>query len=222
MRKIIVGAQTSIDGVMQAPGNSWEDPTGGFQFGGWAMPYFDDVGGEEIMKVLRDRDLLLGRKTYEIFAAFWPYYDQKGADGEIAAMFDRATKYVVSGSGNVDTTWERTELMRNVEEIRRLRDGTGPDLVTQGSTDLVHTLFANDLVDTLSVFIAPVVLGNGKKLFADGSVPHNFKLVNTRPAKTGMIIAHYERDGAVKVGSSETSSPSAKELARRARMEREG
>ena len=107
MRKIIVGAQVSMDGVMQAPGGPTEDPTNGFKFGGWAMPYFDDAAGEEIDRVLNDQcDLLLGRKTYEIFAAYWPYYDETAEYGDIAKLFRKIKKYVVSRSGDLDTSWE--------------------------------------------------------------------------------------------------------------------
>src|ERR1043166_4166419 len=111
MRKIVVGAQVSIDGVMQAPGAPEEDPTNGFQFGGWAMPYFDEVGGEEIGRLFENFDLLLGRKTYEIFAAYWPYYDESGPAGDIATMFKKVKKYVVSRSGDVDTSWAGSVLL---------------------------------------------------------------------------------------------------------------
>src|SRR5262245_24126877 len=120
MRKIIVGAQVSIDGVMQAPGGPSEDPTKGFKFGGWVMPYFDDVFGEEVDRVLTENcDLLLGRKTYEIFAAYWPYYDQTDSYGGIAKLFHRIKKYVVSRSGDVDTSWHGSVLLRDVAEVKR-------------------------------------------------------------------------------------------------------
>ena len=111
MRKIVVGAQVSMDGIMQAPGGPWEDPTRGFTFGGWVMPYFDPVFGEEIDRVFKEKfDLLLGRKTYEIFAAYWPYYDEAAPHGRIATLFKNIKKYVVSRSGNVDTSWQGSVL----------------------------------------------------------------------------------------------------------------
>jgi dihydrofolate reductase len=200
MRRIIVGAQLSIDGVMQAPGGQKEDTTGGFRFGGWAMPHFDQVAGEEINKLFEPKcDLLLGRRTYEIFASFWPHYDESGDDGVIARLFNSITKYVVSASGKVDTSWKNTVLLRSIDDVRRLKQEKGPKLVTQGSTKLLHDLFAHDLVDALSTFTMPVILGGGKKLFADGSAPHGYKLMSSRVSPSGMMIAHYERAGDVKV-----------------------
>jgi dihydrofolate reductase len=222
MRKILVGAQVSIDGVMQSPGGPTEDPSKGFKFGGWAMPYFDPVFGEEIERVLHDFDLLLGRKTYEIFAAYWPYYDHDASAGGIAKLFDQVRKYVVSRSAEVDTSWAGSVLLRDIAEVKRLKQQDGPTLVTQGSTELVHALLANDLVDAISVFTVPVVLGGGKKLFADGSAPHAFKLTRSRVSPNGLLIAHYERNGEVKVDDTALGSPSEREMARRRRMQREG
>jgi dihydrofolate reductase len=222
MRKIIVGAQVSIDGVMQAPGGPWEDPTNGFEFGGWAMPYFDDVAGAEVDRLFHNCDLLLGRKTYEIFAGYWPFYDENAPAGNVAKVFNRIRKYVVSRSGDVDLSWKGSVLLRDVEEIKRLRSEDGPNLVTQGSTELVHALFENDLVDQLSVWIAPVVLGRGKKLFADGSVPHSYKLGRSRLAKTGMMIGHYDRAGDIKLDDASVEILSDRERARRERVKREG
>jgi dihydrofolate reductase len=223
MRKIIVGAQVSIDGVMQAPGTPTEDPTRGFRFGGWVMPFFDQAFGEEIDRLFKeDFDLLLGRKTYEIFAAYWPYYDERGPVGRIATLFKRIRKYVVSRSGDVDTSWAGSVLLRDIADVKRLRQEDGPNLVTQGSTELVHALLADDLVDGMTTFTVPVVLGSGKKLFADGSTPHSWKLTGSRVSSTGIVIAHYERDGEVKVGSTALSNSSKAEAARQERMKREG
>ncbi len=224
MRKIIVGAQVSIDGVMQAPGARQEDPTNGFKFGGWVMPYFDDVFGEEIDRVFKEKfDLLLGRKTYEIFAAFWPYYDETNPEaGSIATLFKNIKKYVVSRSGDVDTSWQKSVLLRDIADIKRLREEDGGNLVTQGSTELVHALLANDLVDAISIFTVPVVLGGGKKLFADGSVPRSYKLTRSRVSSTGLVVAHYERAGEIKIGDTSLASPSDRERARQERMKREG
>jgi dihydrofolate reductase len=222
VRKIIVGAQISMDGVMQAPGGPWEDPTKGFKFGGWAMPYFSQEGGEEIDRVLEKCDLLLGRKTYEIFAAYWPYYDHAAPAGRIAKLFQAIKKYVVSRSGTVDTSWQGSVLLRDVADVKRLREENGPNLVTQGSTELVHALLANDLVDAISTFTVPVVLGGGKKLFADGSAPHGYRLTRSRVSSTGLVIAHYERAGDIKTGDTAVNSPSEAERARRERMKLEG
>src|SRR6266480_270638 len=200
MRKIIVGAQVSIDGVMQAPGAPTEDPTKGFKFGGWVMPYFDQEFREELDRVFREKfDLLLGRKTYEIFAAYWPYYDEGGSDGGIAKLFNEIKKYAVSRSGEVDTSWQGSVLLRDIADVKRLKQEDGPNLVTQGSTELVHALLADDLVDAMSIFTVPVVLGGGKKLFADGSAPHSFKLTRSRASPTGVLISRYEREGEVKI-----------------------
>ena len=212
-----------MDGVMQAPGGPTEDPTKGFRFGGWVMPYFDQVFGEEIDRLFDEKfDLLLGRKTYEIFAAYWPYYDESAPHGGIAKLFRQIKKYVVSRSGDVDTSWAGSVLLRDIADVKRLREENGPNLVTQGSTELVHALLANDLVDGLSMFMVPVVLGGGKKLFADGSAPHAFKLTGSRVSSTGIVITHYERAGQVKVDDAALSTPSDAERARQARMKREG
>ena len=222
MRKIVVGAQVSLDGVMQAPGGPTEDPTKGFKFGGWAMPYFDTVFGEEIDRVFQEKcDLLLGRKTYEIFAGYWPYYNEDASAGGIAKLFNKIKKYVVSRSGEVDTGWRGSVLLRDIADVKRLKQEAGPNLVTQGSTDLVHALLANDLVDALSIFTLPVVLGGGKKLFADGSVPHSFKLTRSRVSPTGLMVGHYEREGKIKIGDTALDAPSEREVARRERMKRE-
>jgi len=223
MRKIIVGAQVSIDGVMQAPGGPTEDPTKGFKFGGWAMPYFNQEFGEEIDHVFEEKfDLLLGRKTYEIFAAYWPYYDEGAPAGGIAKAFNSIRKYVVSRSGEVDIGWVGSVLLRDIAEVKRLKQEAGPNLVTQGSTELVHALLANDLVDAISIFTVPVVLGAGKKLFADGSAPHSFKLTSSRVSPTGLIVGHYEREGGIKTDDTALDSPSEREIARQKRMKREG
>ena len=146
MRKIVVGAFVSLDGVMQAPGGPTEDPTRGFKFGGWVTPYFCQEFGEEVDRIFKEPfDLLLGRKTYEIFAAYWPYYNERGEDGGIARLFNRIKKYAVSHSGEVDTSWQGSVLLRDVADVKRLKQEDGRNLVTQGSTELVHALLASDL-----------------------------------------------------------------------------
>jgi dihydrofolate reductase len=222
MRKIIVGAQVSLDGVMQAPGGPTEDPTGGFRFGGWAIAHFSAEGREEIDRLFGENfDLLLGRKTYEIFAAYWPHYDENGSAGGIAKLFNRITKYVVSGSGQVDLSWRRSELLRDIAAVERLKQEDGPNLVTQGSTVLAHALLANDLVDEIKIFLIPVVLGGGKKLFADGSVPHGYELIRSRVTSNGLVAAHYARAGEIRIGDAGLVNPSKAEAARQERMKRE-
>src|SRR5215217_3433374 len=192
MRKILVGAQVSMDGVMQAPGGPTEDPTQGFTFGGWVMPYFDQEFGEELDRAFKEKfDLLLGRKTYEIFAAYWPYQDEDAPHGGIAKLFNDIKKYAVSRSGEVDTSWAGSVLLRDIADVKRLKQEDGPNLLTQGSTELVHALLAHDLVDAISIFTLPVVLGSGKKLFADGAAPRSFNLTRSRIAPTGLIVGHY-------------------------------
>jgi dihydrofolate reductase len=223
MRKIIVGAMVSMDGVMQAPGAALEDPTKGFKFGGWQMPYFDQEFGEELNRVFKEKfDLLLGRKTYEIFAAYWPYVDGDAPHGGIAKLFNEIKKYAISRSGEVDASWQGSVLLRDIADVKRLKQENGPNLVTQGSTELVHALLANDLVDTMSIFTVPVILGGGKKLFADGSAPHSFKLTRSRVSSTGVLIGHYERGGEIKIADTALDSPSKREIARQERMKREG
>lgn len=208
---------------MQAPGGPSEDPTNDFKFGGWVTPYFDQEFGEEVDRIFSENfDLLLGRNTYEIFAAHWPYYDDSAPDGGIAKLFQGIRKYAVSRSGDVDTSWKGSVLLRSIDDVKRLREESGPNLVTQGSTELVHTLLANDLVDAISIFTVPVVLGGGKKLFADGSAPHRYELTRSRVSTTGLMIAHYERAGDIKVGDTALDEPSAAEQARQERMNREG
>src|SRR5467141_311143 len=219
MREIIVGAMVSMDGVMQAPGGPSEDPTKGFKFGGWQMPYFDQEFGEELDRVFKEKfDLLLGRKTYEIFAAYWPY----APHGSIAKLFNEIKKYAVSRSGEVDTSWQGSVLLRDIADVKRLKQEDGPNLVTQGSTELVHALLANDLVDAMSIFSVPAVFGGGKKLFADGSAPHSFKLTRSRVSPNGLIVGHYERADEIKIGDTALDSPSEREIACRKRMKREG
>ena len=222
MRKIVVGAFVSMDGVMQAPGGPTEDPTKGFKFGGWEMPFFDQESREELDRLFEEKfDLLLGRKTYEIFAAYWPYYDET-PNGGIAKLFNDIKKYAVSRSGDVDTSWQGSVLLRDIADVRRLKQEDGPHLVTQGSTELVHALLANDLVDAMSIFTVPVVLGSGKKLFADSSAPHSYKLTRSRVSSTGVMIAHYERGGEIKIADAALAEPSKAEAARQERMKREG
>jgi len=225
MRKVIVGAMVSLDGVMQAPGGPEEDPTGGFEFGGWVAPFAntDPMFGEELGKLFEAPfDLLLGRRTYDIFAAHWPYAEGGPYDG-IARTFNRITKYVATRRG-VDLGWKHSVALRNaVDDVATLKQDDGAALVTQGSTELVHALFAAGLVDEIRMFTFPVVLGKGKRLFGDGSEPRAYKLTHSVVSPNGVIAATYTRDGTVKtetVGGA--SEPTAAELARRGKLKREG
>src|SRR6187549_2361060 len=187
------------------------------------MPYFDQEFAEELDRLFKKKfDLLLGRKTYEIFAAYWPYYNEGEEHGGIAKLFNEIRKYVVSRSGDVDTSWADSVLLQDIADVKRLRQEDGPNLVTQGSTELVHALLANDLVDAMSTFVVPVVLGGGKKLFADGSAPHSYKLTKSRVSPNGLIVGHYEREGEIKIGDTAPDFPSEREIARQERMKREG
>lgn len=222
MRKVIVGAMVSLDGVMQGPGGPEEDPTGGFSYGGWVAPLADDVFGEEIGRMFSQPfDLLLGRKTYEIFAAHWPYAEG-GPDDFIARTFNSVNKYVATRQG-LDLTWKGSVALGDaVSDVAKLKQEDGPALVTQGSTELVRTLLANDLVDEINLFICPVVLGRGKKLFDERAKSAAFRVTASRVSPNGIVIAQYLRDGDVKTGDFAMDPPTAAEIARREKMKREG
>jgi dihydrofolate reductase len=226
MRKVIVGAFVSMDGVMQAPGGPDEDPTGGFKYGGWVAPMADTdpVFGEEIGKLFgQPYDLLLGRKTYEIFAAHWPYAEG-GPDDEIAKQFNRITKYVATKSGDVDTSWDKTVVLGDAaKDVAKLKREDGPALVTQGSTEIVHALLAAGLVDEIHVFMFPVLLGKGKRLFDTNGLPSAYKLTHSQVSPMGLIVATYVPAGEVQhMTIRGAENPSKAELARRERMKREG
>ncbi len=225
MRKVIVGAMVSLDGVMQAPGALEEDPTGGFKFGGWVAPLGGDpVFGKELAKLFdQPFDLLLGRRTYEIFASYWPYYPERGPARDIAKAFNRVTKYVATRRG-VDLTWRGSVALRDAaNDVAKLKRESGPPLVTQGSTELVHSLLAAGLVDEVRTFTFPLLLGKGKRLFSDESQPRTFKLTSGTVSPKGLVLATYVRDGPVKTASIDGArEPSAAELARRIKLRREG
>jgi len=196
MRKLVILTFISLDGVMQAPGSKGEDPSGGFEFEGWTVPYFDDVLGDEMDKQMTPPfDLLLGRKTYDIFASYWP---QKEDD-----PFKQSKKYVVSNDDSLNTDWKETIQIQDdvVAEIEKLKRQDGPMLQVYGSSVLIQTLFANDLADELWLKIYPVTLGKGKRLFREGTIPAAFELHESKVSPSGVIIASYKRDGDVKVGS---------------------
>ena len=215
MRRLIVATFTSLDGVMQAPGGPQEDPTGGFAFGGWTFPHFDPALGAAMGEIFgRPFDLLLGRKTYDIFAAHWPYVTDP--NDPIAGLFNRVTKYVASRS-KPKLAWQNSQLLGDdvVAALRKLKSGDGPDLLVQGSSELLQTLWKNNLVDEFSVLIFPLVLGRGKRLFGDGAIPAGLRLVKSRSYPTGVIVANYTPDDAVKTGDFGLAEPSAAELERR-------
>ena len=215
MRKVVVGAFVSLDGIMQAPGGPHEDPVGGFEYGGWTVPYFDEAMGEAISKMLADPfDLLLGRKTYDIFAAHWPYV---GVDDPIGPLFDRVTKFVATRNPELKLGWQNSRTLGTdaVAAVKKLKGANGPDLLTQGSTDFLQTLFRNDLVDELYLSVFPVVLGNGKRLFGDGASAAAFKLIGSRVSGSGVTVNKYARVGEIVTGSFGFERPSEAELARR-------
>ncbi len=215
MRKLIVSAFTSLDGVMQAPGGPQEDPIGGFRFGGWVAPYFDEAAGAVIGELFaRPFDLLLGRKTYDIFAAHWPYAD---ANDPIGPLFDRVTKYVATRNPGFRTTWQNSQTLGSdaIAAVKALKSGDGPDLLTQGSSDFLRTLFENDLVDEINVFVFPVILGKGKRLFGDASFPRALTLESSRTSQNGIVISRYVRAADVTTGSFQFDKPTDAELERR-------
>jgi dihydrofolate reductase len=224
MRKIVVGAFLSLDGVMQAPGGPEEDPTGGFRYGGWLPPHWDDVIGAAMGESFSaPYDLLLGRKTYDIFAAHWPYIDTDPAsstfdalNADIARTFNRITKYVATHRPE-SLTWQNSQALGSdvVARLRELKQQDGPRLLTQGSTELIQQLLAHDLVDELRLLTFPVLLGKGKRLFGSGAAPTGLKLTKSVTSPSGCIIATYERAGELQIGSFAQAEPSAAELERR-------
>lgn len=219
MRRVVTGMMASLDGVMQAPGGPEEDPSGEFRFGGWTFPLWDQVGGETWRDTFtRPFALLLGRKTYEIFAAYWPHQS-----GEIADPFNAATKYVATSSA-APLEWANSVRLEGdvIDAVARLKQGDGPDLLTQGSATLVRSLLAAGLVDELYLATFPVLLGKGKRWFGEGSAPGEWRLVETLSTTTGAILSRYCPNGPVRTGSFAAIEPSAEETARRERWKTEG
>jgi dihydrofolate reductase len=221
MRKVIAAAFVSLDGVMQAPGGPPEDPTGGFTQGGWTVNYWDEAMGQFMGGMFTNPfDLLLGRKTYEIFAAHWPFV---GAEDPVGQSFNAVTKYVATTSSQA-LTWKNSVAIRGdvAAEIAKLKQGNGPDLLTQGSSVLLQTLLKHDLIDEFRLLTFPVLLGPGKRLFGAGAKPGALKLTETKVSTTGVIMSVYHPAGAINIGTFELQQPSEAEIARRARMQREG
>ena len=201
MRKIIVGAFVSLDGVMQAPGGPKEDTAGGFTLGGWTFNYWDDAMGAFMSEGFsKPFDLLLGRKTYDIFAAHWPRVSD---DDPIAAAFNKVTKYVATRSPGKPLAWKNSQTLGNdpVASLRDIKRQQGPDLLVQGSGDFIQTLLANDMVDEFNLLIFPLLLGLGKRLFNSGAMPAGLKLTSSVTSSTGVIMARYERGGEIVPGS---------------------
>ena len=219
MRKLVVGTFMSLDGVMQAPGGPEEDPSDGFAHGGWSVNYWDDVMSAQMGESMgHPFDLLLGRRTYEIFAAHWPYSTEPGAE-----ELNRATKHVASRTlDRVD--WVNSHLLEGdvPDAVRRLKEQDGPELQVMGSADLLQTLQRHDLVDEYRLMIFPLLLGTGKKLFGGGEVPTSLRLADSKVASTGVIIATYERAGEIEYGSFAREEPTPEEVERRQRLAEEG
>jgi dihydrofolate reductase len=213
MRKLAVNTFMSLDGVMQSPGGPDEDPTGGFTLGGWGAPYFD----EEMMQRVAESapyELLLGRGTYEIFAAHWPY-----DEGPIADQLNSTRKHVASTTLK-EVDWNNSTLIQgNVAEyVAELKSLNGPEIQVHGSSGLVQTLLEHDLIDEYRMWIFPLVIGTGKRFFGDGAIPVGLKLLDTKVFKTGVTVNTYERAGEVNPGSFEFDEPTQAELERRERL----
>lgn len=224
MRKLITAAFVSLDGVMQAPGGPEEDTAGGFGFGGWTAPHFDETLGESMGEMFAQPfDLVLGRRTYDIFAAHWPHYPTDPAapgydpgEAHIAQVFNGVTKHVATHRPD-SLAWANSRSLGDdiVATVRELKGQDGPLLLTQGSSELVQALAAADLVDEYRLLIFPVLLGRGKRLFADKAAPGAMTLVKSSVSSSGVIVATYARAGAVQTGSFALENPSGAEIDRR-------
>ncbi|HJR84325.1 MAG TPA: dihydrofolate reductase family protein [Nitrososphaeraceae archaeon] len=194
MRKIIVLSMITLDGVMQAPGAPKEDTSGSFKYGGWVASYFDEVYGKVLEKQLKPADLLLGRKTFEIFANYWPEHE-KGWEG-----INDVTKYVMSNTMK-KSDWKNSVFLKSLADIKKLRNSKGSNIQVHGSGKLIQLLLKNDLVDEIWLKIHPLTLGKGKKLFDNGTIPSAFTLIENNVTPSGVIIANYKRAGKVKTGT---------------------
>jgi dihydrofolate reductase len=194
MRKIIVLSMITLDGVMQAPGGPEEDRSGGFEYGGWTAPYSDDVSGELMQKLMHPSDLLLGRKTFQIWENYWPQH------ADYWPGINDVTKYVMSTTIK-NSGWNNCVFLDNLQNIEKLKASNGSDIKVWGSSELIQLLLKNDLVDELWLFIHPLTLGKGKKLFTDGPIPAAFTLVETAVSQSGVIAANYKRAGKVVTGT---------------------
>ena len=197
MRRIVVLSFITLDGVMQAPGGPEEDTSNGFEYGGWTAPFFyeaDEAAGKLMEKQMKSADLLLGRKTFEIFAAYWPEHaDYWPGINEVA-------KYVMSNTMD-KSDWQNSVFLKNVDDIRKLKNSDGSDIQVHGSGNLIQTLLKHDLVDELWLKTFPVTLGTGKRLFGEGTIPAAFTLTESLVTPNGVIFANYKRAGKVKTGT---------------------
>jgi dihydrofolate reductase len=215
MRRIVGAAFSTLDGVIQGPGGPSEDTTGGFRFSGWLPPVGDDAINDKIGELFgRPFDLLLGRRTYDIFAAYWPYAPDEMA--EIRDPFNARTKFVVTHRDE-PLEWENSERV-DLERLRQIKQGDGPDLVIQGSSTLYPQLLDAGLLDELTLMISPLVLGQGKRLFGDGTPPRTLQMTDHRVSDSGTIIASYRPAGPVEIGTYVTTEPSEREQERQAAM----
>jgi dihydrofolate reductase len=215
MRKVIGAMFLTMDGVMQGPGGPEEDRSGGFEHGGWTARIFDDTVGAAVDATMREPfDLLLGRRTYEIFAAHWPFIE----NDPVADRFNAVTKYVASNSG-AELTWANSVLLDGnvVAKIAELKRKDGPNLLVWGSGVLFEALLANDLVDELTLLVYPIVLGKGKRLFSQGALPRAFELVSSKASPNGVVISTYRLAGEVRTGSFALDEPTKLEIERRQR-----
>ncbi len=218
-RTITASAFVSLDGVMQAPGGPTEDPTGGFDEGGWVFKLWDEGIGETLGTLFSgEYDLLLGRRTYDIFAAYWPY--ATGDNAPMGEAFDRANKYVLT-RGHQPLEWQNSHRVGSIAEVAALKESDGADLIVQGSSTLYPGLLAAGLIDTLILMIYPVILGSGKRLLGEGTTLSRMTMTDHRVTEQGTIIATYRPGGAMPPYPDEAPIPvtSDRELARRARME---
>jgi dihydrofolate reductase len=220
MRKLIATTMVSLDGVLQAPGGPDEDPTGGFAFGGWSFNYWDDVPGRDMRGLDgKDRELVLGRRTYEIFEAYWPY---QAADSPIAQTLNAARKHVASRTLK-KLGWNNSTLLQGdvIAAVAALKSEPGLDLQIIGSGNLIQTLQAASLIDEYNLWTFPIVLGRGKRLFEAGARAGALRLVATQASATGVVMSTYVPAGEISPGSFTQAEPSAKELERRAKLVRD-
>lgn len=194
MRKIIVLSMISLDGVMQAPGGPKEDTSEGFKFGGWTVPYGDEAYNKAVQNELQPADYLLGRKTFEIWENYWPDHS------EFWPGINNGNKYVLSKSRQ-KSDWKNSIFIESLDAIKKLKNSEGKDIQVWGSSELVHLLLQNDLVDELRLKIHPLLLGKGKKLFDDSANPSGFSLIESTATTTGVILANYIRNGEIKTGN---------------------
>ena len=233
MRSLVVSTFLTLDGVMQAPGGPEEDPSGGFEHGGWSVNYWDEAMGAAMEESLsKPFELLLGRRTYEIFAAHWPHVSDEerrerggtasDVDDPAAATLNSARKYVASRTLD-KVEWDNSVLLEGdvAEAVAELKAQDGADILVNGSSDLIQTLLEHDLVDEFRIWTFPVVVGRGKRLFGRGTIPAGLQLVDAKTSSTGVIMATYKRAGDIQHGSFAFESPTDEELERRKRLAEE-